>query len=124
MLKAFEGAASSIFSLLREELTSSWKTKLAAAILRPSFRRVRTRMDYNEYNGAPLLGVNGLVVKGHGSSDAKALNSPARLVYSCAADKDYYHASSHLPARCERTALSEEAAGQRGLKRCATCFPQ
>ena len=32
-----------------------------------------------------------------GSSDAKALNSPARLVYSCAADKDYYHASSHLP---------------------------
>ena len=59
-----------------------------------------------------------------GSPDAKALTSPARLVYSCADDKDYYHASSHLPARCERTALSEEAAGQRGLKRCAICFHQ
>ncbi|MBO9596868.1 MAG: phosphate acyltransferase PlsX [Cohnella sp.] len=78
MLKAFEGAASTIFSLLREELTSSWKTKLAAAILKPSFRRVRSRMDYNEYNGAPLLGVNGLVVKGHGSSDAKAMKTAIR----------------------------------------------
>lgn len=78
MLKAFEGAAASIFSLLREELTSSWKTKLAAAILKPSFRRVRKRMDYNEYNGAPLLGVNGLVVKGHGSSDAKAMKTAIR----------------------------------------------
>jgi glycerol-3-phosphate acyltransferase PlsX len=78
MLKAFEGAASSIFSLLREELTASLKTKIAAALLRPSFRRVRDRMDYNEYNGAPLLGVNGLVVKGHGSSDAKAMKTAIR----------------------------------------------
>ncbi|MFD0671784.1 phosphate acyltransferase PlsX [Cohnella sp. GCM10027633] len=78
MLKAFEGAATTIFSLLREELTSSWKSKLAAAILKPSFRRVRDRMDYNEYNGAPLLGVNGLVVKGHGSSDAKAMKTAIR----------------------------------------------
>lgn len=59
-----------------------------------------------------------------GPPDAKALVSPARLVYSCAADKDYFHTSSHLPARCERTALSEEAARQRGLKRCTICFPQ
>jgi glycerol-3-phosphate acyltransferase PlsX len=35
-------------------------------------------MDYNEYNGAPLLGVNGLVVKGHGSSDAKAMKTAIR----------------------------------------------
>ncbi|HSB09437.1 MAG TPA: hypothetical protein VLM38_07970 [Blastocatellia bacterium] len=48
---------------------------------------------------------------------------PARLVYSCAADKDYYHASTHLPIRCERIVLSEEAALGRGLKRCKRCFP-
>jgi hypothetical protein len=47
----------------------------------------------------------------------------ARLVYSCANDKDYYHVSTHLPARCERSALSEEAAGQKGLKRCKVCLP-
>jgi len=58
------------------------------------------------------------------SPEVKPLMAPARLVYSCAADKDYYHASTHLPARCERTALSEEAAGQRGLKRCRVCFPE
>ncbi len=58
------------------------------------------------------------------SPEVKPLVAPARLVYSCAADKDYYHASTHLPARCERTALSEEAAGQRGLKRCSICFPE
>lgn len=58
------------------------------------------------------------------SPEVKPLMAPVRLVYSCAADKDYYHASTHLPARCERTALSEEAAGQRGLKRCRVCFPE
>lgn len=78
MLKSFEGAASSIFSLLKTELTSTWKTKLAAAVLRPSFRKVRDKMDYNQYNGAPLLGVNGLVVKGHGSSDAGAMKTAIR----------------------------------------------
>jgi len=57
------------------------------------------------------------------SSESKVLSPSHRLVYSCAADKDFYHVSTHLPARCERTAVSEEAAIQRGLKRCRTCFP-
>jgi len=55
--------------------------------------------------------------------DIKSLAPAARLVYSCASDKDYYHASTHLPTRCERTVLSEEAAIGRGLKRCKRCFP-
>lgn len=61
-------------------------------------------------------------VKETSSAAVKPLTAPGRLVYSCAADKDYYHASSHLPARCERTAISEEVAGQRGLRRCKVCF--
>lgn len=56
-------------------------------------------------------------------SDIKSLAPATRLVYSCAADKDYYHASTHLPTRCERTAMSEEAAIVRGLKPCKHCFP-
>ncbi|TFE24982.1 phosphate acyltransferase PlsX [Cohnella luojiensis] len=78
MLKAIEGAASVIFKLLRAELTASFTSKLAAGVLKPNFRRVRDKMDYNEYNGAPLLGVNGLVIKGHGSSDAKAMKTAIR----------------------------------------------
>jgi len=58
------------------------------------------------------------------SPEVKPPIAAVRLVYSCAADKDYYHASTHLPARCERTALSEAAAGHRGLKRCRVCFPE
>ena len=57
------------------------------------------------------------------STETKSLAPSLRLVYSCAADKEFYHVSTHLPARCERTAVSEEAAIQRGLKRCRTCFP-
>lgn len=56
------------------------------------------------------------------ASDSKVA-SPSRLVYSCVDDRDYYHASTHIPARCSRTALSEEAALGRGLKRCKRCFP-
>jgi len=70
LLKGMEGAADTLFGVLKKELTSSWQSKLAAAILRPNFRRVRHMMDPKEHNGAPLLGVNGLVVKSHGSSDA------------------------------------------------------
>ncbi|THF81331.1 phosphate acyltransferase PlsX [Cohnella fermenti] len=72
LLKGVEGAAETVFSVLKTELMSSWKSKLAAAILRPNFRRVGKMMDYKRYNGAPLLGVGGLVVKSHGSSNAEA----------------------------------------------------
>jgi hypothetical protein len=58
------------------------------------------------------------------TAEANTLIAPTRLVYSCADDKDFFHTSTHLPARCERTALSEEAASQRGLKRCQICFPE
>jgi hypothetical protein len=56
-----------------------------------------------------------------GSESKRA--TAVRLVYSCVEDRDYYHASTHLSSRCERTALSEEAALGRGLKRCKKCFP-
>lgn len=87
LLKAMEGAAATIFKLLREELTSSFTSKLAAGVLKPSFRRVRDRMDYNEYNGAPLLGVNGLVIKGHGSSDKKAMKTAIRQTRTAIGNK-------------------------------------
>jgi hypothetical protein len=62
-------------------------------------------------------------VKEVSAPEVKELTTPVRLVYSCVADKVYYHASTHLPVRCERTALSEEAAIGQGLKRCKACFP-
>ena len=63
-------------------------------------------------------------VEGTSAPEVKPLSTPVRLVYSCAGDNEYYHVATHLPARCERSALSEEAALQRGLKTCRVCIPE
>lgn len=75
VLKSIEGTALSLFSLLKEELTSSFKNKLAAGVLRPSFKRVKEKMDYSEYGGAGLFGLNAPVIKAHGSSDNRSFFS-------------------------------------------------
>ncbi|MEK6300100.1 MAG: hypothetical protein AABO41_05210 [Acidobacteriota bacterium] len=54
----------------------------------------------------------------------KPTTAPLRLVYSCEADAEHYHTQAHLPSNCARTALSEEAAARRGLKRCLVCLPE
>lgn len=75
ILKLTEGLAMSIFSMLKEEFMSSIKSKIGALILKPSFRKFKKRLDYTEYGGAPLLGIKGVVIKAHGSSDAKAIKN-------------------------------------------------
>lgn len=75
LLKYTEGFGESLFDILKEELTKSVTSKLAAFFLKPSFKRVKDRFDYTEYGGAPLLGLQGLVVKAHGSSNGKAIYS-------------------------------------------------
>jgi fatty acid/phospholipid synthesis protein PlsX len=78
MLKAMEGTASTIMGTLKTEFKRSMLTKLAAAIMMPGLRSLAKKMDYKEHGGALLLGVNGLVVKAHGSSDAKAVKNAIR----------------------------------------------
>lgn len=56
------------------------------------------------------------------ASDSKTAR-PVRMVYACTGDKQYYHNSTHLPVKCDRSAMSEEAALARGLKRCHLCLP-
>ncbi|SDN26779.1 phosphate acyltransferase PlsX [Alkalicoccus daliensis] len=75
VLKSIEGTALSLFSLLKEELTSSLKNKLAAGVLKPSFKRVKDKMDYSEYGGAGLFGLNAPVIKAHGSSNKQSFFS-------------------------------------------------
>lgn len=78
MLKSFEGASGMIFSALKREFTASPLKKLAAAVLMPGLRAFRKKVDYREYGGAPLFGLNGIVIKGHGSSDALAIMNAVR----------------------------------------------
>jgi glycerol-3-phosphate acyltransferase PlsX len=72
-LKSIEGTALSVFSMLKETLTSSFKSKVAAGILKPQLKKLKTQMDYTEYGGAGLFGLKAPVIKAHGSSDDNAI---------------------------------------------------
>lgn len=78
ILKHTEGLAKALFTMIKEELMASIGTKLGAMLAKPAFRKVKMRMDYNAVGGAPLLGVNGAVVKAHGSSGAEAIENAIR----------------------------------------------
>ncbi|AKM18490.1 Phosphate acyltransferase [Geobacillus sp. 12AMOR1] len=72
-LKTIEGTAMALFSLLKQTLTSGAVAKLAAAVLKPKLAGLKKMMDYSEYGGAALFGLNAPVIKAHGSSDANAI---------------------------------------------------
>ena len=78
ILKFMEGVAGVLMGMLKDELKGSLRTKIGAALAMPAFRRFKKKMDYTEYGGALLLGVNGGVIKAHGSSNAKAITSTLR----------------------------------------------
>ena len=75
LLKSAEGVAISVMGLLKETFLSSTKGKLGAMLLKDDLRKLKSFMDYAEYGGAPLLGVNGGVIKAHGSSDSRAIKN-------------------------------------------------
>ncbi|WP_447550506.1 phosphate acyltransferase PlsX [Staphylococcus epidermidis] len=75
VLKNLEGTAKSIGKMLKETIMSSFKNKLAGAVLKKDLETFAKKMDYSEYGGSVLLGLDGTVVKAHGSSNAKAFYS-------------------------------------------------
>lgn len=84
LLKAAEGTAMLMQSKLRHEMTARWYLKPLALGLRPAFRRAARSLDYREYGGAPLLGVNGMVIMAHGRSDARAIRNAIIAAWNAA----------------------------------------
>ncbi len=80
ILKLTEGMAITMFSTLKEEFASSFKSKIGALMLKAQLKSFKNRLDYREYGGAPLLGLKKPVVKAHGSSDAFAIKNAIRQV--------------------------------------------
>src|SRR3954471_11595573 len=72
-LKLSEGLVETVEALLHDELAATFGGRVGYVLSRQAFRRFRRRVDYSEYGGAPLLGLNGLCVIGHGRSSAKAV---------------------------------------------------
>lgn len=79
VLKLSEGLGETLLGMLRDQMTSTFISKLAAAVLKPGLRKLFKKLDYAEYGGVPLLGVNGSAIVAHGRSNAKAIKNAIRV---------------------------------------------
>ncbi|MBN6185871.1 phosphate acyltransferase PlsX [Aneurinibacillus sp. BA2021] len=73
LLKTMEGMAQTLLSVMKEEFTRTITGQLGAMMLRPGLKRIKMQMDYAEYGGALLMGVQGTCIKAHGSSNPRAI---------------------------------------------------
>jgi glycerol-3-phosphate acyltransferase PlsX len=78
VLKVVESFAENSYAFLKRELTKSLLPKIGAILSLPAYRAIRKKIDYSEYGGAPLLGVDGRVIIAHGGSNAKAMKNAVR----------------------------------------------
>src|SRR5476651_2734305 len=80
-LKISEGLVEVVEALLQEELSSTFTMRVGSLLTRRALRHFRRRVDYSEYGGAPLLGVAGVAIVGHGQSSAKAIRNAVAMAY-------------------------------------------
>ncbi len=101
ILKSSEGLAAMLFGELRKTLTADWRTRLGASLARPALQSMLERLDPAKHNGAPLLGLNGVLVKSHGSAERFAMRQ-AIVEASREADR-------HVPEHIEELVRNHEA---------------
>ena len=99
-LKICEGLVETMEALVGEELSSTVTTRVGSLLTRRAMRRFKRRVDYSEYGGAPLLGVGGIAIVGHGRSSAKAVRNAIAMAYRFAAQQfiDQLSAVSYQPS--------------------------
>jgi glycerol-3-phosphate acyltransferase PlsX len=85
-LKTTEGLAHALSQFMREEFTRTWWSKLAALVAMPVLKRFKQRVDPRGFNGAALLGLQGLVFKSHGSADAYAFGNALARAHDAASN--------------------------------------
>jgi len=78
-IKMAEATADLIFRTLRDEVPKGIRGKLGGLLIQPGVRRIRDRLDWREFGGAPLLGIDGIAVVAHGRSDARAFRNAIRV---------------------------------------------
>ena len=96
-LKTAEGLAGVFVQLIKEKITSTMIRKLGAMAVKPGLREFAQMMDYAEYGGAPLLGVNGISIICHGSSKAKAIVNAIRVAQECVQTRFIEQIREELP---------------------------
>ncbi len=97
VLKFGEGLASAIMQLIKEEIKNSGLlTKMASLMVLPALKALRKKVDYAEYGGAPLLGVDGCFIICHGSSQAKAIKNAIRVAIEFTQNKVVEHIRENI----------------------------
>lgn len=97
VLKTTEGLAGALFQLIKEKITSTTVRKLGALAIKPGLKEIAQMLDYAEYGGAPLLGVNGISVICHGSSKQKAIFNAIRVARECVESQFIERIREELP---------------------------
>jgi phosphate acyltransferase len=83
-IKMAEATAEFLFRNLRDEIPKTMRGKLGGMLIRSDVRRLRARVDWREFGGAPLLGIDGVAVVAHGRSDARAIKNAIRVTRDAA----------------------------------------
>ncbi len=96
VLKFAEGLASSLFGMIKQQITATSSRKLGALLVKPGLKEIAKMMDPAEYGGSPLLGVEGVSIVCHGGSQAKAIHSAIRVARECVESKYLAEIKTHL----------------------------
>ena len=78
-MKVSEGIAEAFTTLLKREINKNIFRRIAGFMCLPVFKALKKDLDYSEYGGAPLLGVDGICIIGHGRSNSKAIKNAIRV---------------------------------------------
>ena len=85
ILKLYEGTASALMKMIKDAMMSTTRGKIGGALAMPALKGLKKTFDASEYGGAPMLGLNGLVVKAHGNSTAAEIRN---AIFQCASFKE------------------------------------
>lgn len=96
ILKTYEGVASTLMKKIKEVFSKNIRTKLAASIVYSDFKKMKKELDYNEYGGAPVIGIRAPVFKAHGSSNADTFKNAIKLLISYVDENVVSEISSNL----------------------------
>jgi glycerol-3-phosphate acyltransferase PlsX len=98
VLKTSEGLAETIIKMLKREIANVATGKLGYLMIKPAIRNFKKRTDYDEYGGAPLLGINGTCIISHGRSSARALKNAIKYASEMAKQRVHENIATALNA--------------------------
>lgn len=99
LLKFAEGLSMSLLSTIKTEAMKGFWTRLGLFLCRPAFEPLRAKLDFTEYGGVPLLGVNGICIICHGRSDSKAIKNAIKVAITLSKNK----INEHIISEVEKT---------------------